>query len=100
MVNSRIRGSLTSLSTSAQAIRVTGVLNVRWVQCQRSIPLIVVVVLAILVLVVVLAILGVLPILSVLSILATTLTILTDLGVRNTGCKQHGQDGSEPHDDG
>jgi cobalamin biosynthesis protein CobD/CbiB len=85
---------LTSLSTLAKTIDLAVLLYVCGVQGQ-SVTTVLTAVLAIVatILAVVLTV--------VATVLAFVLTVvLAELSLGNAGCKQHGQDGSEAHDDG
>jgi hypothetical protein len=102
-LNSRLGCSLTSLRTTTQPIRVTSLLDIGLVQRQVAAATAVVVttVVATVVLTVVLAVLTVVLTVVLTAVLAilTVVASLAKLSVSNAGCKQHGQNCSETHDD-
>jgi hypothetical protein len=84
---------LTSLSTAAQPIRVTGFLDEVCAQGQVATT-------AVVVLTVVLTIVLTVVLTVVLSIVLTVVVAsLAELSLSNAGCKQHGQNCGETHDD-
>jgi cobalamin biosynthesis protein CobD/CbiB len=94
---------LTSLSTLAKTIDLAVLLYVCGVQGQ-SVTTVVAAVVTAVVLTAVLAIVATI-LAVVLTVVATVLAfvltvVLAELSLGNAGCKQHGQDGSEAHDDG